>query len=77
MRPPEVYTFLQHETGNFRHTAVDVLQTSASLDVRITKATVTLESAHKVYTELANHLMLGETLVLYLICEVRSEGSRD
>lgn len=51
MRPPEVYTFLQHETGKFGHTAVDVQQTSASLDVRITKATVTLESAHKVYTE--------------------------
>lgn len=51
MGSPEVYTFLQLETKFFECTAVDVLQTSASLDIRIAKATVTLESAHKVYTE--------------------------
>jgi hypothetical protein len=51
MCPPEVYTFLQHEIKFFGCMAADVLQTSASLDIRIAKATVTLESTHKVYTE--------------------------
>ena len=51
MRPPEVYKFLQYEIKIFGCTATDALQTSASLDIRIAKATVTLESAHKVYTE--------------------------
>ena len=51
MRPPEVYKFLQYEIKIFGCTATDALQTSASLDIRIAKATVALESAHKVYTE--------------------------